>query len=55
MPVKFPNRPLNSNTPNATPRTPPASTGHMSDAVRADTAKLSPELRAGILKTADAK
>ena len=55
MPVKFPDRPLTSNTPNATPKTPPGSTGHMSDAVRADTQKLSPELRAGLLKAADAK
>ncbi len=34
MPVKFPNRPMTSNTPNAMPKTPPASSGHMSDAVR---------------------
>jgi hypothetical protein len=32
----------------------PASSGHMSNEVRADTAKLTPELRAGIL-AADAK
>ena len=55
MPVKFPNRPMTANTPNAAPNTTPASSGHMSDAVRADTAKLDPVLRAGILKAADAK
>ncbi len=33
----------------------PASNGHMSSEVRADVGKLSPELRAGLLKAADEK
>jgi hypothetical protein len=55
MPVKFPNRPITSNTPNATPRTPPATAGHMSAEVRADLGKLSPELQNGLRKAADAE
>jgi hypothetical protein len=54
MPVKFPNRPLTSNTPHPTPKTPPA-TGHLSDAVRADLDKLHPEQRAEILRVADSQ
>jgi hypothetical protein len=34
---------------------PPSMSGHMTPEVRADTAKLTPELRASILKAADAK
>jgi hypothetical protein len=55
MPVKFPDRPITSNTPNAKPKTPPASTGHMSNEVRADLGKLSPELQNGLRKAADAE
>jgi hypothetical protein len=54
MPVKFPNRPLNSNTPNPTPKTSPTK-GHISDAIRADLAKLEPSQRAEILRVADSK
>jgi hypothetical protein len=38
-----------------TPMPVPASSGHMSAEVRADTSKLTPELRAGLLKAANAK
>jgi hypothetical protein len=38
-----------------TPMPVPASSGHMSNEVRADTSKLTPELRAGLLKAADGK
>jgi hypothetical protein len=38
-----------------TPMPVPTSPGHMSNEVRADTAKLEPSLRAGILRAADAK
>jgi hypothetical protein len=54
MPVKFPSRPLTSNTPNPAPKTPPT-TGHLSDAVRADLGKLEPSQRAEILRVADAE
>jgi hypothetical protein len=54
MPVKFPNRPLNSNTPNPTPKT-LSTTGHLNDAVRADLAKLTPEQRAEVLRVADSE
>jgi hypothetical protein len=54
MPTKFPNRSLNSNTPNPTPKT-PSTTGHLSDAVRADLGKLEPFQRAEILRVADSK
>jgi hypothetical protein len=54
MTAKSPNHPISQNTPMSTPPK-PATTGHMSADVRADTSKLTPELRAGLLKAADAK
>jgi hypothetical protein len=52
-PPQMGSRRVQPSTP--TPMPVPASSSHMSSEVRADTAKLTPELRAGLLRAADAK